>query len=129
MNDYLIYSIKMGKNVEKGTLPYKNILDNFNQEKFKYINLLKHPVYIDDIKLFKKPKAIKKEVQSFKDVLHDDTQITYLKVNKTVYILQVQVEEKELHRELKKLINLQRLKNFAIEKVTSVSMEFREVTD
>ena len=34
-----------------------------------------------------------------------------------------------LHQELKKLINLQRLKTFAIEKVTSVSMEFREVTD
>ena len=60
MNDYLIYSIKMSKNVEKGTLPYKDLLTNFNQEKFKYINLLKHPVYIDDIKLFKKPKAIKK---------------------------------------------------------------------
>lgn len=60
MDDYLIYSIKMTKNTSKGTLPYKNLLDNFNQEKFKYVNLLKHPVYLDDIKLLKKPKTIKK---------------------------------------------------------------------
>ena len=48
-----------------------------------------------------------------------------MKVNRTVFILQIQVEEKVLHQELIKLVNLQRLKSFAQEKVTSVSMEFR----
>ena len=87
--------------------------------------MLKHPVYVDDIKLLKKPRAIKNEIESLKDIISEDTPITYMKVNRTVFILQIQVEENVLHQELIKLINLQRLKSFAQEKVTSVSMEFR----
>lgn len=111
------------------TLPYKQLLSNFKQSKFKYINIMKSPAYIDDLRILKKPKLILREMSSFKDTLNEDTFITYLKIYKTVFIVQINVEEAVLHAELIKVINMHRLKTYALEKCNSVSMEFRGVTD
>lgn len=79
------------------TLPYKQLLNNFKQSKLKYVNIMKKPAYIDDLKLLKKPKLILREMSSFKDILKEDTLITYLKIYKTVFIVQVDVEDAVLH--------------------------------
>lgn len=111
------------------TIPYKDMRDHFDKSKIRFVNLMKHPVYVEDIKLFKKPKVIEKEINSLKNILEEDTLITYLKVGRTVFILQVEVQEDVLQKELIKLININRLRNYAYDKCNSVSMEFREVTD
>ena len=89
LRDYLIYEIVENINIEKITLSYKELLDNFTEKKLKYVNMLKHPTYIDDLKVIKKPKLIKREISSLKDIIQEDTLITYLKVNKMVFILQI----------------------------------------
>ncbi len=125
----MIYGIRQNKGVEKVTLKYKELLDNFHQLKMKYVNVMKQPAFIDDLKIFKKPKLIRREMSSFKGILKEDTEITYLKVFKTIYLLQVEVKEDILQKEIVKAINLNRLKTYALDKCNSVSMEFREVTD
>lgn len=74
------------------TLPYKQLLNNFKQSQLKYINIMKNPAYIDDLKILKKTKLILREMSSFKDILNEDTLITYLKIYKTVFIVQINVE-------------------------------------
>ena len=90
---------------------------------------MRHPVYVEDLKLLKKPKVIQREIESFKNVLTEDTKVTYLKLYRTILILQVDVEEEVLQKELIKIININRLRTYATEKCHSVSMEFRQVTD
>jgi hypothetical protein len=90
---------------------------------------MKHPVYLEDVKLLKKPKLIVREIESLKGVLQEDTKLTYLKIYTTIFILHIEVEEEILKKELVKIININRLRANALDKVNSVSMEFREVTD
>ena len=48
----------MGRGLEKITTTYQEILENFATSRVKIVNLLYHPVYVDEIKVFKKPKLI-----------------------------------------------------------------------
>jgi len=42
------------------TMTYKQILETFHKEKYKYINILRQPAYIEDLKIIKKAKLIKR---------------------------------------------------------------------
>ena len=108
---------------------YGDLLTDFQDKKIKFVNLMNHPTYVEDLKLLKKPKMILREIESYKNVLSEDTMITYLDKKSTFFILQIEVDETLLQKELVKIININRLKSFAEEKCISVSMEFREVTD
>ena len=112
--NYIIYEIvKFGKGIEKVSTSYKDLLENFYETKIKCVNLMRHPVYVEDLKLLKKPKVIQKEIESFKNVLSEDTKVTYLKLYRTILILQVDVEEEVLQKELIKIININRLRTYA----------------
>ena len=80
----------------------------------KYINILKQPAYIEDMKIIKRSKQIKKESKDFKNILAPDTLITYLKLDKIVIIAQLEIEEKQLHAELVQYLNVTKLRNYAV---------------
>lgn len=47
---------------------------------------------MENLKVIKKSKLILREMSSFKDILRDDTRITYLKINRKVFIVQIDVD-------------------------------------
>ena len=115
--------------MQKKAEVFSELKETFKDKKLMYLNLVNQPTYVDDLRLFKKPKMIKRELERLGRVLTEETKLTYLKVQNIVFILQIEVDEQVLHQELTRLINIQRLRGFATEKCTSISMEFREVTD
>jgi hypothetical protein len=78
--------------------------------------------------MIKRSKQIKKESRDLKATLAPETSLTYLKLDKTVILVQIEVEEKALHQELVKILNISKLKNYALEKSFAVSMDFRQMT-
>ena len=54
---------------------------------------MKQPAYIDDLRLIKKSKHSIREMGSYKGILEEDTEITYIRVHRTIFILQVHVQE------------------------------------
>jgi len=44
------------------TIAYKELFNHFDKLKIRFVNLMKHPVYVEDIKLFEKPKIIEREI-------------------------------------------------------------------
>lgn len=129
LSKYIIYSIDVSKDLEKKTEPLADIFESFMKEKLKYITLLKQPANIEDLKLIKRSKQIKKEAAHLRNLLTPETGLTYLKLDKTVILVQIEVEERALHEELVKILNLSKLKNYAVEKSFAVSMDFRQLTN
>jgi hypothetical protein len=129
LSKYIIYSIDITKEVEKKTECLADVFESFQKEKLKYINLLKQPAHIDELKIIKRSKQIKKEARELRAVLTPETSLTYLKLDKIVILVQIEVEEKALHAELVKILNISKLKNYAVEKSFAVSMDFRHMTD
>lgn len=66
------------------------------------------------MKIIKRSKQIKKESKDFKSILAPETMITYLKLDKTVIIAQLEIEEKQLHAELVQYLNVTKLRNYAV---------------
>jgi hypothetical protein len=46
-----------------------------------------------------------------------------------VILVQIETEEKALHEELVKILNISKLRSYAVEKSFAVSMDFRQMTD
>jgi hypothetical protein len=63
LSKYIIYSIDVSKDLEKKTGPLGEVFESFQKEKYKYINLLKQPAYVEELKMIKRSKQIKKEAK------------------------------------------------------------------
>lgn len=68
------------------------MFDSFQKEKLKYLNLLRQPAHIDDLRLIKRNKQIRKESKELRNTLPPETVLTYLRLDKTVILVQVEVE-------------------------------------